>query len=234
MKNILIALAFFSTFSYANSAYDDWEKKIVPVTEAIQHFGGNYTCKYDQYRYGTDIYNPGSYGYYIAERFHTRYIQDSITSRPVLIVQDLAEYPQNGFPVNNPYFNYQCSGVGDLPTTYIENKVVGTRVEYHPIQPFPTSASYEYANCGVGGDLGIRTGHLYVGGISSGTSVVVKNVTGGAQSILYSGPVNSWISINFSEFGVKTLSVKIDDGSTYRFVVNVPVCSGGGGDPVPV
>ncbi|GAA0546975.1 hypothetical protein GCM10009098_13190 [Rheinheimera aquimaris] len=234
MRILLIASAFFSTFSYANSIYDDWEKKIVNVTEAVQHFGGSYTCKYDQFRYGYDINNPGYYGYYTAEKHLTRIVSDSITPRPVLIVQDLAEYSQNGFPMNVPNYNYQCTGVADLAPTFIENKVVGTRVEYHPIQPFPTFASYEYANCGFQGDIGIRTGHLHVGGISNGSSVVVKDVTGNSNSVLYSGPVNSWISVNFSSFGVKTISIKIDSGSTYRLTVNVPVCSGGGDDPVPV
>lgn len=233
MKYLLIASAFFSTFSYANSIYDDWEKITVNVTEAVQHFGGNYTCKYDQYRYGFDVFS-GRYGYYTEEKRRTTYIADSIVPRPSIPVQDVAEYLQNGFPINNPYHIYTCSGLADLPRTHIENKVVGTRVEYHPIQPFPTYASYEYANCGLGGDIGIRTGHLNIGGISSATSLVVKDVTGGSQSTLYSGPVNSWISVNFSEFGIKTLSVKIDNGSTYRFVVNVPVCTGSGNDPVPI
>jgi hypothetical protein len=228
-KYLLIAL--FSSNIYAAPTYDDWNKVTVNVTQAVQHFGGNYTCKYNQYRYGHDIYT-GIYGYHIQERQHSRYIADSITARPILIVQDLAEYLNSqGFPVNDPYHIYQCNGIADLPKTYIEQKVIGTRIEYVPIQPFPQYVQYEYAGCNT--DMS-RGGNLYISGTTGTSNMQIKDVTDSFSVSLYSGPTSGWVGLNMTSFGVRTLSIKLDSGSSYYLTTMVPQCTGGGGDLNPL
>ncbi|MCS4306995.1 hypothetical protein M2404_001320 [Rheinheimera pacifica] len=232
MKAAIFTSALLLTTSLAQAAkYDDWDAVTVNITQAVQHFGGNYTCKYNQYRFGYNIYNPGYYGYYTQEKFHSTHIADSITARPALPVQDLAEYlGHGGIPINDPYYIYRCDGTADLAKTYIEQKVVGTRIEYRPRAPFPTYAQYEFFSC----TNYTRNGSLIISGVAGASQMVVKDITGSSPITIYSGPAGSYINYATSAHGGRELSIKLDSGSSYYLHINVPRCSPGGGGVQPL
>ncbi|HEY0923904.1 hypothetical protein [Rheinheimera pacifica] len=229
MKKIIFVSTLLLTANFAEAArYDDWEKVTVNITQAVQHFGGNYTCRYNQLRFGHDIYT-GLYGYHTQERYYSTYIPDSINARPALVVTDLAEYPgQGGVPVNNPFYNYRCDGTADLAATYIEQKVVDSRIEYKPIAPFPTYAQYEFLSC----TNYTRNGSLMIGGVAGASQMVVRDITGSSPITIYSGPPGFYINYATAAHGGRELSVKLDSGSSYYLHINVPRCTPGDGGGV--
>lgn len=230
MKKIVFVSTLLLTASFAEAArYDDWEKVTVNITQAVQHFGGPYTCVYNQQLYGANPYNIN--GFYNVTKFHSTYISDSITARPALIVQDLAFLPDNlGFPYPNERYNYRCDGTADLAPTYIEQKVVDTRTEYRPIAPFPTYAQYEFLSC----TNYTRNGSLMIAGVAGASHMVVKDIVSSGAMTIYSGPAASYINYSTASYGGRELSIKLDSGSSYYLHINVPRCSPGGGGVQPL
>lgn len=154
------------------------------------------------------------------------YISDSLTARPIMPVSDIYEFLHpNGYMEINPFYNYACRGTSDLPKTYIEQKVIGSRIEYTPIQPFPQYVQYEYHACNVDQS---RSGSLYIAGGIGASNMQIKDVTDSFSVSLYSGPASGWVGLNMSSFGMRTLSIKLDSGSSYYLTANVPQCTGGG------
>jgi hypothetical protein len=229
----LLAIATCSLVS-ANPTYQDWNKIQVPVTVDEPHYGGQYQCSYTQQLFGV---MPGvtignlPQNYQLQKR-HQRYIPDTLVPRPVIKVTDLFHQldSSSGFFHTNPYHQYDCKGNTDLPVIRVEKKVIGTKTEYQPRQPFPQYATYEYMACNTSR---VREGNLYVSGLAGASSMVVTDITAGS-STHYSGSATPWIALNSSEFGARWLSIKLDNGSSYYLRVDIPVCTGNGDDPNPV
>lgn len=226
-------LSISATTAIAVPTYDDWDKVSVPVTVDEQHYGGNYQCSYTQMLYGVPIGDPGGWNprNYSTTKFKSQYIADSLVPKPAITVFDLYHQLTSTGYVTNPNHPYSCKSSVDLPKTYVEKKVTGTKIEKRPRQPFPQYVTYEYMNCNT--DL-IRQGSLYIAGFAGASTMLVSDITNSAPSTFYSGPVTPWIAVNTSEFGFRTFSVKLDNGSSYYLNVQVPVCTGGINDPVPV
>lgn len=229
MKKIIFASTLLLTANFAEAArYDDWEKVTVNITQAVQHFGGQYTCAYNQKLHGLNIFT-GRIEFYQVQKFHSTYIPDSLTARPAVTVQDLAILPDyNGLPFPYEYYNYRCDGTTNLAKTYIEQKVVGTKIEYRPIAPFPTYTQYEFLSCA----NYTRNGSLMIGGATGASNMVVKDITGNTPITIYSGPSSSYINFSTSSYGGRELSIKLDSGSSYYQSVYVPPCTPGGGGGV--
>lgn len=227
-------LACISPVLLAAPTYDDWQKKTVNVTQPVQHYGGNYQCSYNQQLFGIDPpYTFGSQPMnYIKQKQSSRYFSDSLVARPVITVFDLySKLRDDGFFETYPSYPYACSGSVDLQKTYVEQKVIGTKIEYIPIQPFPQYVSYEYAACNT---QVIREGNVYVSDVAGASNVVVSDVTNSTPQVFYSGPTSSWIAVNANQFGLRTLAIKLDNGSSHYLVAFIPQCTGNPGeDEVP-
>lgn len=231
MRTMILASTLLLTANVAAAAkYDDWEKVTVNITQAVQHFGGPYTCVYNQKVYGLNIYT-GRTEFHQVEKFHSTYVADSLTARPALAVQDLAILPDyHNLPVPYENYTYRCDGTTNLAKTYIEQKVVGTKIEYRPIAPFPTYAQYEFHSCA----NYTRNGSIMIGGANGASNMVVKDISGHSPITIYSGPASSYINYSTASYGGRELSIKLDSGSSYYLNVHVPRCEPGGGGVQPL
>lgn len=234
-RYLLCFAAFASPILLAAPTYDDWEKKTVNVTQPVQHYGGNYQCSYNQQLWG--ISPPYTFGpqpqNYVMPKTANSYVNDSLVTRPTLVVVDLYNRlrEDNNLFETNPYYPYACQGTKDLLKTYIEQKVIGTKIEYTPVQPFPQFVSYEYHGCNA---QRVREGILYVTGINGASNVVIKDITNSVPETFYSGPATSWLALNSYQFGLRWISIKFDNGSSYYLNVSIPQCTGGPNDPLPL
>lgn len=235
IKRYLLCFATLaSPILLAAPTYNDWEKKTVNVTQPVQHYGGSYQCSYNQQLWG--ISPPYTFGpkpqNYVMPKTVNLYVHDSLVTRPTLAIADLfSRLRSDGFFETYPQYPYACKGTRDLPKTHIEQKVIGTKIEYTPVQPFPQFVTYEYLGCNA---QRVREGVLYITGMGGASNVLVTDVTNSVPEIFYSGPTTSWLALNSYQFGQRWLSIKLDNGSSYYLNVVIPQCTGGPNDPLPL
>jgi hypothetical protein len=214
-----------SAVAQAETWYDDWNVELVDVIEQVQHYGGNGTCEFQQQdvRLNQYTFTFENYTYPSVASF---YLGDTTEASPTVSI--LAPYrvvDSNRFVQADIKF-YACQAL-NLPTTFVENRVVSQKEVKTPIQPFVTFARYEFSQC-VGGT---RNGLLSFGG-ANGQNVKVRVSSSGSgfpNQTIYNGQSQGYIAFNTSSTGTKNVSVKIGSGSSKYININIPECGVGGG-----
>lgn len=225
-KLLLFSTLTLSNFSIAETWYDDWQTETVDVTEQVQHYGGTGHCTYDQQI--VELSPLGGYVTHLIPEIHQFFIHDTTDPTPTLSIYAPYQYiTDTGLPFSD-FANYPCTPVSPLPETYVENVVVAQREVRTPIQPFSSYALYEAASC----SNYTRNGHINFGHSGSSSSNVKVRISraGFPSQVIFNGPSNGFISFSTSTTGNYNASIKIGNGSSRYFNINVPECGPGGSE----